>query len=108
MWDAAQPTRIYARGAGKYGFKMAGRWTANGNGYRYVYVYKNGVAWRPFQEFPPQPIAGRQGYFDISDTLDLADGDYIECYLFHNSTTTPLALQPGEDTTYLCLERIAP
>jgi len=53
-----------------------------GSGTRRLDVFKNGTTFARTQNFPD---ASEQGYVNLSVTMDLAVGDYIELYVFQNN-----------------------
>lgn len=83
FWAAGAPTKLTAPQAGKYVVGCSILWDASTTGNRSVYVVKNGVtATRLAGEQMP---ANNAGVLNLSATLNLASGDYVEFYVNQNS-----------------------
>ena len=73
---------IPAGKAGKYAINSAFFFQDNANGARRLDIYKNGSAYARTQ-MPPDSVS--QIAVTLNLIMDLAESDYIECFLFQNS-----------------------
>lgn len=83
FWSGTNPSRLTAPQSGKYVVGCSVLWDTSTTGNRSVYVCRNGsTSTRLAGE---QMSATNGGVLNVSTTLNLALGDYIEFYVLQNS-----------------------
>jgi len=78
--------------AGKYRINVGASFVTNSNGMRGYYIFKNASTILAYGITPGANAAGAQ-ITGQTVLADLAVGDYVWLQIFHNSTTTPLAIE---------------
>jgi hypothetical protein len=103
MWAVANPTRLYARIAGRYLVSCHLKMDANTTGGRSIAVLKNAAgvysaAAVTMADSKNPNIAAWNTDLLITSQVDLAFGDYIEMFAFQTSTAPLDALTDGTYT----------
>lgn len=104
-WSATtNPTRITATKAGKYVFSFVAAFAANATGYREGWISKNGTIAGSLSRYGhmAHPNNGAVAWLDTGTTeISLAENDYIEVYVYQNSTAALNALGSATDEVKL-------
>lgn len=83
FWAVGTPTRLTAPQSGKYIVGCSILWDSSTTGNRSVYVVKNGVTGTRLAG--EQMVSSASGVLNLSTTLNLSSGDYVEFYVNQNS-----------------------
>lgn len=100
-WESGNPTRVVFASACRVMISLAIPWPANGTGYRYVWIKKNGTT-NTNRTSSMVPVSSDTTTNILVTYLALSAGDYIEVMAFQDSGS-PRAIggQSGEVATLL-------
>ena len=96
---SVNPSRITAPVKGAYAFDVAASFASNGTGVRYICLIINGT--NKFSETQVLGSAADNAYLQLSDTLYLDSGDYVEAFVYQNSGGS-LDVRAGVHTFITC------
>lgn len=99
--------RFTAPSKGWYQFEAVVTDTGSGSRNFGVTLYKNGTAWTEggTRYYPSNPGLGTKSAKVVSGMVELAQGDYIECYAYNNDGSSSLVVTANE-TSYFRGKRV--